>query len=82
MNNPICPCVFVKKTISEFIIIVFYVNDLNISGTHKEILQAMMYLKEEFEMKDLRETKYCIGLQIEHFKVKYFCINQTILIRS
>ena len=27
-----------------------------------------MYLKNEFEMKDLGETKYCIGLQIEYFQ--------------
>jgi len=25
-------------------------------------------------MKDLGETKCCIDLQIEHFKVKYSCI--------
>ena len=28
----------------------------------------MMYLKNEFEMKDLGETKHCIGLQIKHLK--------------
>ena len=28
----------------------------------------MIYLKNEFEMKDLGKTKYCIGLQIEHFQ--------------
>ena len=68
VNNPICPCVFIKKTTSGFIIIAVYVDDLNIIGTHKEILEAMIYLKNEFEMKDLRKTKYCIGLQIEHFQ--------------
>ena len=25
------------------------------------------YLKREFEMKDLGKTKFCLGLQIEHF---------------
>ena len=44
------------------------VDDLNIIETHKEILETMMYLKNEFEMKDLGETKYCIGLQIEHLQ--------------
>ena len=67
VNNPICPCVFIKKTTSGFIIIAVYVDDLNIIGTHKEILEAMIYLKNEFEMKDLGKTKYCIGLQIEYF---------------
>ena len=74
------PCAFIKKTTLEFIIIIVYVDDLNIIGTYKEILETVIYLNEEFKMKDLRETKYCIGLQIEHFKVKYFCINQTILL--
>ena len=45
MNNPICPCVFIKKTTSGFIIIAVYVDDLNIIRTHKEVLKAMMYLK-------------------------------------
>ena len=68
VNNPICPCVLIKKTTPEFIIIAVYLNDLNIIGTHKEALEAMMYLKNGFEMKDLGETKYSIDLQIEHFQ--------------
>ena len=56
VNNPICPCIFIKKTTSRFIIIVVYIDDLNIIGTHKKILEVMMYLKNEFKMKDLRET--------------------------
>ena len=72
VNNHICPCIFIKKITSGFSIIDVYVDDLNIIGTHKEILEAMMYLKEEFEMKDLGETKYCIGLQIEHLKSGIF----------
>ena len=32
----------------------------------------MMYLKNEFKMKDLGETKYYIGLQIEHFQSGIF----------
>ncbi|KAI3740406.1 hypothetical protein L2E82_30835 [Cichorium intybus] len=43
-----------------------YVDDLNIIGTNKEILEVIELLKKEFEMKDLGKTKYCLGLQIEH----------------
>jgi hypothetical protein len=32
-NNPICPCVSIKKSKSGFGIIVFYVDDLNLVGT-------------------------------------------------
>ena len=65
-NNVICPCVFIKKTISGCVIIAVYVDDLNIIRTENEIHEATMYLKEEFELKDLEKTKYCLGLQIEH----------------
>ena len=67
MNNPICPCVFIKKSETGFSIIVVYVYDLNLVGTPKELTKTAEYLKNEFEMKDLGKTKFCIGLQIEHF---------------
>ncbi|GJY07589.1 retrovirus-related pol polyprotein from transposon TNT 1-94 [Tanacetum coccineum] len=65
-SNRICPCVFIKKTTSGFVIIAVYVDDLNMIGTNKEINEVIMHLKVEFEMKDLGKTKYCLGLQIEH----------------
>lgn len=68
VNNPICPCVFIKKTTLGCVIIAVYVDDLNIIGTHEEIQEVVLYLKEEFEMKDLGKTKYCLGLQIEHIQ--------------
>ena len=43
-----------------------YVNDLNIIGTRKELLEAVECLKKEFEMKDLGKTKFCLGLQIQN----------------
>ena len=67
-NNPICPYVFIRKTISSFAIIAVYVDDLNIIGTTKEIKEAREYLKKEFEMKDLGKTRFCHGLQIEYTK--------------
>ena len=66
-NNPICPCIFIKKSESKFSIIVVYVNDLNLVGTLEELLKIAKYLKKEFEMKDLRKTKFCLNLQIEYF---------------
>ena len=67
VNNPICPCVFIKKSETGFAIIVVYVDDLNLVGTPEELTKTTEYLKKEFEMKDLGKTKFCIGLQIEHF---------------
>ena len=67
MNNPICPCVFIKKSETGFAIIAVYVDDLNLVGTLEELTKTVEYLKKEFEMKDLGKTKFCIDLQIEHF---------------
>ncbi|GJT52805.1 retrovirus-related pol polyprotein from transposon TNT 1-94 [Tanacetum coccineum] len=55
-SNLICPCVFIKKTRSGFVIIVVYVDDLNIIGTNKEINEVVVHLEEEFEMKDLAKS--------------------------
>jgi hypothetical protein len=57
-NNFICPCVFIKKSKSNFVIFVVYVNDLNIIGTYGEIPNIINYLKKEFEMKDLGKNKF------------------------
>ncbi|KAG7528661.1 GAG-pre-integrase domain [Arabidopsis suecica] len=66
-NDPISPCIFIKKFANEgFVIIAVYVDDLNILGTSGEIAQTVEYLKKEFEMKDLGKTKFCLGLQLEY----------------
>ena len=56
-NDPICPYIFIKRSGSEFVIIVVYVDDLNIIGTRKELLEAVECLQKEFEMKDLGKKK-------------------------
>ena len=66
-NNPICPCIFIKKSEIGFAIIVVYVDDLNLIGTPGELTITTKYLKKEFEMKELGKIKFCLGLQIEHF---------------
>ena len=40
VNNPICPCVFIKKSETGFAIIVVYVNDLNLVGTPEELTKT------------------------------------------
>ena len=65
-NKPICPCIFIKKSRSGFVTIIVYVDDLNIIGTPKNLSKTIEHLNKEFEMKDLRKTRFCLGLQIEH----------------
>jgi hypothetical protein len=61
-NSDDCPCVFIKKSATEFCIISVYVNDINIIGHTKDINEACNHLKIEFEMKDLSRTKFYLGL--------------------
>ena len=49
-------------------IIVVYVDDLNLIGSPKEITNISVSLTKEFEMKDLGQIKFCLGLQIEHLE--------------
>ena len=49
-----------------------YVDDLNIIGNELDINEARHHLKTEFEMKDLGQTKFCLGLQLEHFRSGIF----------
>ena len=60
-NNPICPCIFIKKSKIGFEIIIVYVDDLNLIGTPNELTRTENYLKREFEMKDLGKTKFVLG---------------------
>ena len=62
MNNPIRSCIFIKKSEIEFSIVVVCVDYLNFVGTPEELIRTEKYLKNEFEMKDLGKTKFCIGL--------------------
>ena len=41
-------------------------DDINLFGIPEELTKAATYLKDEFEMKDLGKTKYCLGLKIKH----------------
>ena len=66
MNNSICPYI-IKKLETGFAIIAVYVDDLNLVETPEELTRITNYLKNEFKMKDLGKTKFCLGLQIEHF---------------
>ena len=46
VNNPICPCVFIKKSETRFAIIAVYVDDLNLVGTLEELTKTAEYLKK------------------------------------
>ena len=45
-------------------IIVVYVDDLNIIGIPREINDARTHMKEEFKMKDLGKTKFVLNFKL------------------
>jgi hypothetical protein len=51
------PCVFIKKSDTEFCIIFVYVDDLNIIGHIQDIHEARNHLTMEFKMKDIHEAR-------------------------
>ena len=65
-NDPIYPCVFIKKSEIGFAIIAVYVDDMNLIRTPEELSKIAEYLKKEFEVKDLGKTKLYLGLELEH----------------
>ena len=44
-----------------------YVDDLNLVETPKELTTIKKIFENEFEMKDIEKTNFCLGLQIENF---------------
>ena len=56
-SNPIFSYAFIKKSLSGFVIITIYVDDLNVIEIREELSKAIKYPKKEFEMKDLEKNK-------------------------
>ena len=50
-NDHICPCIFIRRSKYEFVIVSVYVDDLNIIETSKQLSEVVECLKKEFEMK-------------------------------
>ena len=71
MNNPIWPCVFIKKSEIGLTIIAVYVDDLNLIGTLEEFKKIANYLKKEFEMKDLGEKNSVLAYKSSIVQVAY-----------
>ena len=71
MNNPICPCIFIKKLETGFAIIAVYVNDLNLVGTLEELTRIKNYLKKEFEMKILEKQNFVSACRSSIFEMEF-----------
>jgi len=49
-----------------------HLNGINIVGKPNELTKTIDCLKKEFEMRDLRKTKFCLRLEIEYLNKGVF----------
>ena len=58
-------CVYVKVSKNKFVILSLYVDDILLAGNDKEYLLTMKaWFSSNFEMKDMNEVVYILGLKI------------------
>ena len=58
-------CVYIKSSKDNFVILSLYVDDILIVGNSKEcILEIKGWLLSKFEMKDMGEAAYILGVRI------------------
>jgi len=67
------PCIYIKRDINNNIICIIgmYVDDILLTGTDNEINKTKTLLTKYFELSDLGEIKYIIGIQFEKLKDGY-----------
>ena len=56
---------YVKRTYRGIVLVVIYVDDLIVTGdSDADIDDVKLLLKQKFEMKDLGELRYFLGLEV------------------
>ena len=64
-TNVVEDCVYHKFSGSKHIFLILYVDDILIATNDKEILyEIKRFLSKKFEMKDLGEASFVLGIQI------------------
>ena len=58
-------CVYVKRSKKSFLILSLYVDDILLAENDKEmIVTTKVWLSSNFEMRDIREASYVLGVKI------------------
>jgi hypothetical protein len=76
-NAKNAPCLFMKHECNEIIIVASYVDDLNLFGINKIMLETIKLLKCVFETQDMGKTLLCLGLQFERLPQGVFLHQST-----
>ena len=64
-------CVYLKRSNSGFIILSLYVDNILLAGNSNEMIDtAKKWLSSNFEMKDMGETNYVLGVKIVRDRAK------------
>ena len=64
-------CVYLKRSNSGFVILSLYVDDILLAGNSKEMIDtAKRWLSSNFEMKDMGEASYVLGVKIVRDRAK------------
>ena len=65
VENIVDTCIYMKVSGSRFIILVLYVYDILLAANDKGMLRDVKeFLSKNFEMKDMGEASYVIGIEI------------------
>ncbi|GBN12713.1 Retrovirus-related Pol polyprotein from transposon TNT 1-94 [Araneus ventricosus] len=70
------PCLFKFANNGNPIYIIVYVDDLLIAGKDEDIRKIIKELEEEYELKNLGEVNYYLGINIERTKEGNFALNR------
>ncbi|GBM97221.1 Retrovirus-related Pol polyprotein from transposon TNT 1-94 [Araneus ventricosus] len=70
------PCLFKFANNGNPMYIIVYVDDLLIAGKDEDIRKIIKELEEEYELKNLGEVNYYLGINIERTKEGNFALNQ------
>ena len=58
-------CVYIKRSKDKFVILSLYVDDILIAENNKEyIIEIKGWLSSKFEIKDMAEAAYILGVKI------------------
>ena len=58
-------CIYIKFKGSKFIFLILYVDDILLASSDKNLLlETKRFLASKFEMKDIGEAAYVLGIEI------------------
>ena len=66
-------CVYVKRSKNSFLIMTLYVDDILLAGNNKLLIESTKaWLSSTFDMKDMGEASYVLGVKITRDRAKRF----------